>query len=152
MADFKRSELTVNSETKNVEMIFAEVEKLLVGSPVSREWISDILICVDEAFSNIIRHGYGNCPEGEIRLTMTLEGDSFCITFWDDAAAYTPPQEKPTLGRAILERKTPGLGWYLMQQLMDKVVYQRMGASNCLALTKNIRSEDHHETDVKRVG
>jgi serine/threonine-protein kinase RsbW len=152
MADIKRSEITVTSETKNVELIFAEVEKLLEGTPVSREWLSDVLICVDEAFSNIIRHGYGGHHEGEVRVTMTLTGDSFSIAFWDNAAAYTPPQEKPTLGRVILERKTPGLGWYLMQQLMDNVVYKRIGASNCLALTKNIRSEDHHETDYKRVG
>ena len=152
MADVKRSEIIVTGETKNVALIFAKVEKLMEGSPVSREWLNDVLICVDEAFSNIIRHGYVNCPEGEVRVTMTLERDYFRILFRDDAAAYTPPQEKPALGRAILERKTPGLGWYIMQSLMDKVVYKRIGASNCLALTKNIRSEDHHETDNKRTG
>ena len=146
----ERSEIVVNGETKNVALIFAEVDKLLEGKPVSRAWRNDVLVCIDEAFSNIIRHGYLYAPEGKVLVTMTLYRDYFRIIFQDTAAEYKEPRRKPALGRAILKRKTPGLGWHLMRQLMDRVAYQRIGESNCLVLTKKIGSEDRNDSEDKR--
>ena len=146
----ERSEIVVNGETKNVALIFAEVDKLLEGKPVSSAWRKDVLLCIDEAFSNIIRHGYLYAPEGKVLVTMTLYRDYFRIIFQDTAAEYKEPRRKPALGRAILKRKTPGLGWHLMRQLMDRVAYQRIGESNCLVLTKKIGSEDRNDSEDKR--
>jgi len=81
---------------------------------------------------------------------MTLYRDYFRIIFQDTAAEYKEPRRKPALGRAILKRKTPGLGWHLMRQLMDRVAYQRIGESNCLVLTKKIGSEDRNDSEDKR--
>ena len=64
---------------------------------------SHIVLSVDEAVSNIMRHGYGENTEGVIILEMHSSGGSFEFTLSDTAPLYNPlekfsAQEEPADG------------------------------------------------------
>jgi len=143
------STLEVSGELKNATAVINWVDSELERGGVSGETASEILICVDEAFSNIIFHSnkhqsggpsWTGGSAGMIRIRLSVNAHSVTVVFCDDAEALILPGVKPQLGQAMLERATPGVGVYIMRQLMDEVSYQRDGNTNCLTLIKKLKS------------
>ena len=141
LKDPKRIEakLRVDSQLQNVRVILNEADRILKEVKASKEQASDVLTSLDEAFANIVHHGYKNRPNGIIDIDMAMEGNVFRITFTDEAEQGVPPPLPPTLGRALLDKKgNLGIGRYLIHSLMDDVQYERTGIRNRLTIKKKI--------------
>jgi len=141
LKDPKRIEATmqVDSQLQNVRVILNEAGRILKEVNADKEQSSDVLTSIDEAFANIVHHGYEDRPDGLIDIEMVMEGRVFCITFTDEAEQGVPPPLPPTLGRALLDKKgNLGIGRYLIHNLMDDVQYVRTGTKNRLTIKKKI--------------
>lgn len=148
MRQHKQARLDVKSKIENISIINDRVMGLLDEAGVARDWKYDILTAIDEAFSNIVFHGYKGREDGLIEISITMENNVFQITFTDGAESFSPPACNPVLGRALLDKKNClGVGIYIMQQLMDKVTYERIGQTNHLTLIKTITGEVQHEPE-----
>jgi serine phosphatase RsbU (regulator of sigma subunit)/anti-sigma regulatory factor (Ser/Thr protein kinase)/putative methionine-R-sulfoxide reductase with GAF domain len=133
------AKLRVVSQLQNVRVILNEADRILKAANAGREQSSDVLTSVDEAFANIVHHGYENRSDGVIDVDMVLEKGVFCITFTDEAQQGVPPPLQPVLGRALLDKKgNLGIGRYLIHNLMDDVQYERVGIQNRLTIKKQI--------------
>ena len=133
------AKLRVDSQLRNVRVILNEADRILKEVKASKEQASDVLTSLDEAFANIVHHGYKNRPDGIIDIDMAMEGNVFRITFTDEAEQGVPPPLPPTLGRALLDKKgNLGIGRYLIHSLMDDVQYERTGIRNRLTIKKKI--------------
>lgn len=128
----------VNSKIENLSVVEEKARELFMTAGVSEEKKSDILICIDEAFSNIVFHGYKNREDGFIEVLMSIDEKAFTITFIDKADAFTPNKKKPKLGKAVFDRANLGIGVYLMRRLMDSVRYERTNDENRLTLVKKL--------------
>ena len=98
---------------------------LLENSDFDAEAVRDILLSVDEALTNVIRHAYKNREKekkkGEIRLTFSDLGDRAEILIEDKGSCFDPCKAPlPELP----SKKPGGLGIYLFRSLMDEVNYQ----------------------------
>lgn len=105
-----------------------------------------LVLAVDEACTNIIRHGYGSCAEGAISVRVLRQDALLTIELVDSAPCADPAQLKPgTLG----ECRSGGLGIAFIDSIMDQWHIEPVaaGTGNRLVLSKRIDSWAHAETD-----
>ena len=137
------SELTVKSQTENLSEIrdFVSENALEAGIPSST--IDNIILAVDEACTNIIKHAYKLSPKGEIIIRIDYDEEKFTITIIDYGKSFEPDRiPRPDLQKYYLEHRVGGLGMYLMKSLMDNVEYITVpGKYNQVLLSKNIRGD-----------
>ena len=137
------SELTVKSQTENLSEIrdFVSENALEAGIPTTT--IDNIILAVDEACTNIIKHAYKLSPKGEIIIRIDYDEEKFTITIIDYGKSFEPDRiPRPDLQKYYLEHRVGGLGMYLMKSLMDNVEYITVpGKYNQVLLSKNIRSD-----------
>jgi serine/threonine-protein kinase RsbW len=136
----KLSELRVKSKTENLSVIrdFVSEKALDAGLPMGT--VENIMLAVDEACTNIIKHAYKSSPEGKIILNIDYDEKKFTITIIDYGKSFEPNSVPlPNLQKYYREHKVGGLGIYLMKSLMDDVKYTSVpGKYNQVLLSKNI--------------
>jgi serine/threonine-protein kinase RsbW len=136
----KLSELRVKSKTENLSVIrdFVSEKALDAGLPMAT--VENIMLAVDEACTNIIKHAYKSSPEGKIILNIDYDEKKFTITIIDYGKSFEPNSVPlPNLQKYYREHKVGGLGIYLMKSLMDDVKYTSVpGKYNQVLLSKNI--------------
>jgi len=96
-----------------------------------------LVLAVDEACSNIIRHGYHHNSAHFINLDVELKENRFLIHIEDEGQTYdlrfhTIPSEE----EYITDPKPGGLGIKIIQNLIDEIDYKHTDAKNRLSLTK----------------
>jgi serine/threonine-protein kinase RsbW len=101
---------------------------------------SKIALAVDEALSNIIRHGYNKDFDKPIWVGISPIKPSedsiggIVITIDDEAKQVDPRKMK---GRCLEDIKPGGLGVHIIQEVMDEVCYEkREGKGMRLMMTK----------------
>ncbi len=101
----------------------------------------NIVLAVDEACQNIIRHAYEGQPEGEIEGSLDLSGRTLTIRLRDQAPTVPPTACNP---RQSSELKPGGLGNQFINSIMDKVYFETINDSqqrhsgNCLVMLKEL--------------
>jgi serine/threonine-protein kinase RsbW len=138
----KTGELRVKSRTENLSEIrdFVSGKARLAGIPEAT--VENIILAVDEACTNIIKHAYKLSPEGEIIIKIDFDKEKFTVTIIDYGKSFEPERVPlPDLQKYYREHRVGGLGMYLMKSLMDDVEYSSVpGEYNQVLLSKNIRS------------
>ena len=87
--------------------------------------ISDLLIAVDEAVTNIIQHGYQN-RSGKVEIEIACEADTLIVRIRDTAPVFDLSNTaEPDLNTSPLEKEIPGgYGVFLIQHLVDIAEHQ----------------------------
>lgn len=78
-----------------------------------------LVLAMDEALTNVIRHGYSGSPDGRIwiRLSQLADGPGLRVEIADRARTVDPDQLR---GRDLDEIRPGGLGMHLMRSLVDR--------------------------------
>lgn len=138
----RTGELRVQSRTENLSDIrdFVSLNALNAGIPEAT--IEKIILAVDEACTNIIKHAYKHSPEGEIIIKVEYDKEKFSVTIIDYGISFDPEKiPLPDLQKYYRKHRVGGLGMYLMKSLMDDVTYTSVpGKFNQVHLSKKIRS------------
>lgn len=138
----EEKKLIIKSKTENLsairDFIYAAAEEIGFKS----DTIGDIILAVDEACTNIIKHAYKSYPEGEIVINLKYADKKFIIEIIDYGTAFHPETvPAPDLQKYYQQRRVGGLGMYLMKTLMDDVKYISVpGKYNQVLLSKNLNS------------
>ncbi len=93
---------------------------------------------------NIITHGYAGSEPGPIELSFRAQRDSITVVVADRAKPFTPEAvPSPDLGTTWRSRRSGGLGWHLVKQMVDHVRHERIvSGGNSLTLVKYIKPLD----------
>lgn len=95
-------------------------------------------LAAEEAFMNILRHGYGGKP-GPVRLSIERASDRVCLTLTDEARPFDPEDApRPDLDAELDQRTEGGLGLHLIRELMDEVHHRAGPEGNVLTLIKHL--------------
>ncbi len=138
----KEKRLTVKSKTENL----AEIREFISSSAkefgFTKEAIENIILAVDEACTNIIKHAYKSFPDGEIKIKLKYSNRKLTIEILDHGASFDPERvPEPDLQKYYNQHRVGGLGMYLMRTLMDDVKYISVpGKYNQVLLSKNLNS------------
>ena len=102
----------------------------------------NLCLAVDEIATNIITHGYNdNGLEGNIYLETKIDEQSLTIYIEDTAIPFDPKKKEVVtqedLQKSLEERPIGGLGIHLVQESVDKFIYEYKGDRNRNILVVN---------------
>ncbi len=114
-------ELKLPSDPKLLKIIRCSVAHLCEISGFSNDDKNSVILAVDEAASNIIKHAYGNRKDQPMLIRCRLLDDRVEIVLRDFGEKPDPDKIKP---RDLEEVKPGGLGVHFIQSCMDVVRYE----------------------------
>ncbi|MCF8114021.1 MAG: ATP-binding protein [Desulfotignum sp.] len=120
--------LSIPSHPRYLQLVRSMVKKVNAIIGVSRKEGADIVLAVDEACANIIRHSYKNQPLGTIDLYFEIRPMELGITIEDFGCRWDPANLPP---RNLDEIKPGGLGIHIINCVMDCVEF------DCSSNTRN---------------
>lgn len=130
-------DLTIESKTENLSEVREFVKSAALEVGFSPDTIENIVLAVDEACTNIIKHAYKYYPDGKIKIKLQSAGNKFMIELIDYGTSFEPEKvPEPDIQKYYQQHKVGGLGMYLMKTLMDDVKYYCVpGKYNCVLLS-----------------
>jgi len=134
-----KSRLTLRSQLSELRLVSSWVETLATEKSISDKMRFAIDLCLEEALSNIIRHGYSGDPGHFIAVEFALIEDGE-LTFFveDDAPPFNPlgpgAAGQPVSASAIDEGKAGGQGIRLLQRFANKLSYDQLPGGNRLTI------------------
>ena len=104
----------------------------------SQHEINAFKISIDEACTNIIKHGYKNIhPPGNITMKVFVNQDRLIVELIDQGKSFDPGRVgNPNVARYVENGRKGGLGIYIMRKFLDAIEYEVTGIGNVLRLTK----------------
>lgn len=129
--------LAVSSDPRLLGVVRGVIQVWLEILGLRAEKRPEIVLAVDEACANAIRHAYGGRTDGEIELVLTLTDEWIQFTVNDqgrpcppECAAYRP-LERP----AGQEIEPGGLGVKLIHEVFDEVSFcPGISGGNCVTM------------------
>ena len=121
------------SDPRLLSVVRSAVSELAAVSGFEDEQCQRIMMAVDEALSNVIRHAYKNRCDREIEVSCQAYADRLEFTFVDGGE---PADLSRICGQPLNEIAFSGRGTHLIRQIMDEVCYERVSGRNRLALKK----------------
>jgi len=131
----KKGKLEFTSHTANLALMRSFVRRFLARHPFSEKQQTLMVLGVDEACTNVIRHAYDLRDDQPIALSV--ETLRTCVRVrLRDYGEQAPASEMR--GRAHSEVKPGGLGLHLIRNAFDKVDYILKPRGTELVLTKKL--------------
>ena len=128
--------ISVHSRDEELPRVSQELERIMYRAGFSGKQILDMQLAVEEAFINIVRHGYHG-SYGAILIAMDLGEGRLTVKIEDDAPPFDPTRfQEPDFSADLEERPVGGLGIHLMRSLSDEMRYEYENGKNRLMLIK----------------
>jgi len=126
-----------NSCATRMREVRPRVRRAAAAAGCPEELAERLVLVVDEAVANVIRHGYEGDRGGEIRLRILRDGDELVILLRDWADPVDASCIQP---RDLSECRPGGLGINFIDEIMDRWEFLRPdeGRGNLLRMTKSI--------------
>jgi len=110
---------------------------------LSKDCITEMNICLDEAFTNIVSYGFTDDMEHLIKFTIDWDNDVLILRVEDDGIPFNPlAQKDPEIATDLLNIKVGGLGIHIIKKLMDDICYRRNQGKNKLILKKFLEANE----------
>lgn len=118
--ELDRIHINITARPENLKQIRAMMARVTSAAALSEADAGAVILAVDEACSNIIKHCCKDDPTRSIDVTITLDKESLCVTMVDNGESFDIKSIKP---RNIEEIKPGGLGVHIIREVMDVVEY-----------------------------
>ena len=129
-------QLSIPSHPKYLALIRGVMEKAAHTIGFSANDSDHIILAVDEACSNIIKHSYMNDSQKKIDICIEIQEKALKIHITDYGKQCDIRQMKP---RSLEDIRPGGLGIYIMNQVMDSVQYDCSSEKqNQISMTKRM--------------
>jgi sigma-B regulation protein RsbU (phosphoserine phosphatase) len=141
-------DLTFPAEPTQMRAVRAALRGALDAQDVAPELRDRLVLAVDEACTNIMRHAYCGCATETISLHLAREKDMLVFELRDNAPPVDVGKLKP---RDLSECRPGGLGLPFIDALMDdwKVKPATSGKGNVLRMRKRLAQADHASGEME---
>lgn len=134
----KRGKLEFTSHTANLALMRSFVRRFLERHPFSDKQRTLMVLGIDEACTNVIRHAYDLRDDQPIALSVEALSTCVRVRVRDYGIKRAPHTMR---GRSHDEVKPGGLGLHLIRNAFDKVDYILKPRGTELVLTKNLNNK-----------
>jgi len=127
--------LNVPGRAQSLVMVRRAVEASATLCGFSKEQTQDIILAVDEACQNVVRHAYAGALDGDMVVDVRREKGAYLVLIRDFAPSVDPAIIK---SRALDDVRPGGLGVHFIREVMDTMDYLPPpdGQGNLLRLKK----------------
>jgi anti-sigma regulatory factor (Ser/Thr protein kinase) len=128
--------LDLQSRMSELARLPAWIERLAAGRTIPANTQFAMNLCLEEALSNIIRHGYSGDPGHSIAIRFTNPRDGYFVFEVEDEAPPFNPVVSPELPAvsSLEENQIGGQGIRLLRQFADALEYQATPTGNRLSI------------------
>jgi len=123
---FKTVEIHFPSDPELLSVMRAAVAKVCHIAGFSKKMTSKIVLALDEACSNIIRHTYKGEIDQEIKIISRIKPTKLEFYLLDQG---DPVDSTKIKSRELHDVRPGGLGVYLIKSVMDEVKWEK-GSDN----------------------
>ncbi len=127
--------LHITSDPSLLSSMRTVLYKICETAGYSVSEINKIVLAVDEACANVIKHAYKNEREQPITINCSVGNGLLEIEILDNGE---PVDVKKIKSRELDEIRPGGLGVYLMKSVMDTVTYSGSKQGNSLYMSKQL--------------
>jgi len=128
--------MTFPAAENQLEDIRSSVRHVLAEAELSSKAVNSVLLAIEEACTNVIRHAYLYGP-GSIRIRVKIYQDKVIFSIFDRGRRFEfDRSDVPDLGRYVRTGRKGGLGLYLISKMMDSVEYYSRDGENELRMVK----------------
>ena len=130
-------QLRFPARAAELKKIRDSIREAVEGCGCSAKSTADIVLAIDEACQNIIRHAYRGDSDNVIEIEVEHQGDGLVFTLADQAPAIDASLVKP---RDLDDIRPGGLGTHFISRVMDEVEFSRpaSGRGNLLRMVRRI--------------
>jgi anti-sigma regulatory factor (Ser/Thr protein kinase) len=138
MTDSTLWELELSSDPRRLPVVRAQVRDWTIARGWSVEQADEIVLALDEALTNVIRHGYGGQPDQKIlvclrSVTDPVEGEGLEVRVRDFGKQVDPQK---ICGRDLNDIRPGGLGVHIIKSMNSFVEYQTAEGGGMLLLMR----------------
>jgi serine/threonine-protein kinase RsbW len=109
----------------DVAALRQQVREIVVASGGDQEAVGDVVLALNEAIINSVRHGYRGQP-GWLQIEIWRNGRSLVVKQSDKAPPFDPTTVPPPDTSLPLALRSPGgMGIYMMRSFIDELHYER---------------------------
>ena len=132
----------LRSDLAELDTLSKHVHKFGSSIGLSKKFLFEINLALDELFTNIISYGYQDDQDHLIEITITPLNNTLELCIEDDGVPFNLIDvADPDLPCDIESCKIGGLGIHLIKNLMDEVCYKRTEGKNQLTLKKELKEK-----------
>ncbi len=129
------------NDLSELEALCQHLNKFGQVSGLSEACITDVNICLDELFTNIVSYGFEDDLEHIIWFTMHLDNQVLTLSIEDEGIPFNPLEKKdPEVPVDLIDVRIGGLGIHIVRKLMDDIRYNRRQGKNKLTMKKAIQA------------
>ena len=134
-----KNSFELKNDLSELETLCQHLNKFGHVSGLSEACITDINICLDELFTNIVSYGFTDDLEHIIKFTINVDNNVLTLTIEDEGIAFNPLEKKdPEIPADLIDVRIGGLGIHIVRKLMDDMSYERKRGKNKLTMKKFI--------------
>ncbi len=124
--DGRMLELRVPARPAELKTIRDAVRSCVEACGCDEKSTADIVLAIDEACQNIIRHAYHGQPGGQIVIEIDHFDDKLVFSLTDFAPTIDPETVKP---RDLDDIRPGGLGTHFIRHVMDETTFTKPPSS-----------------------
>ena len=130
-------EISFMADPINLKMVRDKVSEVVENLGFDESSIQQLVLCIDEAVTNIYRHAYNNDETGNIDLSFKLQNNTLVFYLRDYASLVYDNSIKP---RDLTQTRPGGLGINIIDSVMDSWEFAtpKDGYGNLLIMKKEL--------------
>ena len=129
--------ISFEANPANLKMVRSKVSEIVVNLGFSKLAEQQLVLCIDEAITNIYRHAYNNDTSGKVDLSFKLQNNTLVFYLRDYASLVYDNSVKP---RDLTQTRPGGLGINIIDSIMDSWEFAtpKDGYGNLLIMKKEL--------------
>jgi anti-sigma regulatory factor (Ser/Thr protein kinase) len=127
------------SHPRYLSVVRAAIGELSLIVGLAEKECDAVVLAVDEALANIIRHAYKNRYDQKVEFDCMVSEEQMEFTFLDHGE---PPDLARICAEPVNELALSGRGTHLIKAIMDEVSYKQVTEGNQLKLIKRLHGAE----------
>lgn len=128
----------LEADIKNTAYVLDWIEEDMQSHGVAEKKIRNMIVAVEEVYTNISQYAYIN--SGKVKITLQQDENMYRVRFTDKGVEFNPLKARePDLDKPAEERDIGGLGIYLAKKMTDEIAYYRQDGENILILSVKMK-------------
>lgn len=139
-----KKELHLTNDVSQVVALSEWIERLGEELALNPADVFQLNLALEEAVVNVMNYAYPGQTDMPIVLSVSADegADGIVFRLTDNGVPFDPTRaEMPDVTLSAEERNIGGLGIFLVEQLMNRVAYEREGESNVLTMEWKRKSD-----------
>ncbi|MBI4548636.1 MAG: ATP-binding protein [Ignavibacteriae bacterium] len=117
----------IHSQTEKLEFVRTFISEAAQQFGFDEDSVQNIVLAVDEACTNIIKHSYEYASNKDIDIRIMTDDHRFEIIITHQGKPFDPKSvEIPDMPAYLASYRKGGLGMYIMRAMMDEIEYKKL--------------------------